>query len=107
MVNDGGRVTALSAASGKVVFEQERLDADGEYFASPVAAASHVYFVSNRGVVSVIEAGPELRVSARNDLTESITATPALADDRLYVRSAEHLWSFGLENKGSDSASRP
>jgi hypothetical protein len=36
-----------------------------------------------------------LEVLARNDLGESITATPAIADHKLYVRTAKHLWAFG------------
>ncbi len=95
MVNDGGRLTAFEASSGKVLIEQERLDADGEYFASPVAAAGKIYFTSNRGLISVVAAGPTLHVVARNNLAEEIMATPAIADNKLYVRSKEHLWAFG------------
>jgi hypothetical protein len=45
--------------------------------------------------VSVIEAGDTLLVKARNELGEPIYATPAIADDKLYVRSQGHLWAFG------------
>jgi len=39
----GGRVTCYEASSGKVLYEQERLGADGGYFASPVGAAGRIY----------------------------------------------------------------
>jgi len=43
----------------------------------------------------VFRAADALDVLARNDLQESITATPAIADNKLYVRTAGHLWAFG------------
>jgi len=95
VVQDGGRVTCWDAKTGQVLYEQERLDAAGEYYASPLAANGHVYFTSSRGVISVARAGDSLVVQSRNNLGESVLATPAIADDTLYVRSAGHLWAFG------------
>ena len=37
-----------------------------------------------------------LEVTAVSDLGEECYATPAIADGRLYVRTVEHLYSFGL-----------
>ena len=92
---DGGRVTCYNATSGEKSYEQQRLDAEGDYYASPIAANGHVYFSSGKGVVSVVEAGDTLHVKARNSLGEPIYATPAIVDDKLYVRTAERLWAFG------------
>jgi outer membrane protein assembly factor BamB len=95
LVQDGGRVTCYRAKTGEALFEQERLDADGQYWASPIAADGKVYFTSTRGNIAVIEASDALKVLARNKLGVRITATPAIADDKLYVRTANHLWAFG------------
>lgn len=95
VVQDGGRVTCYNAKTGETAYEQERLDADGEYFASPVAAHGNVYFASTRGTVSTIAGGDTLKVLARNELGEPIMATPAIADSTLYVRTSGHLWAFG------------
>ena len=92
---DGGRITCIKAQGGEKLYEQERLGADGEYYASPVAANGHLYFSSSKGTVTVAEAGETLKVKTRNVLGEPIFATPAIADDNLYVRTAEHLWAFG------------
>lgn len=94
-VQDGGRVTCFDAKTGNILFEQERLDAEGEYYASPIAANGKIYFASTRGIISVIEAGDTLKVLARNDLSERLMATPAIADHKLYVRTASHVWAFG------------
>ena len=95
VVQDGGRVTCYNAKTGTIAFEQERLGAEGEYFASPVAAHGKIYFASTRGTVSTIAAGDTLNVIARNELGEPIMATPAIADGKLYVRTSGHLWAFG------------
>jgi len=50
---------------------------------------------SRRGTVVVSRAGDELDVLARNDLGEEIYATPAIVEDKLYVRTAGHLMAFG------------
>jgi outer membrane protein assembly factor BamB len=94
-VQDGGRLTCWNAKTGKPHYEQERLGAEGEYYASPIAANGHVYLTSARGTISVARAGDTLEVKARNDLGESIMSTPAIADNKIYVRGENHLWAFG------------
>lgn len=91
----GGLVTSYEAATGKVVLDRRRLGALGMYVASPVAADGRIYAASESGTIVVFRAADTLDVLARNDLGESITATPAIAEDRLYVRTAAHLWAFG------------
>ena len=95
---DGGRLTCFNAKTGEKFFEQERVGADGDYYASPIAANGNVYLSSGKGAVTVVEAGGDmLLVKARNQLGEPIYATPAIADDKLYVRSERHLWAFGAK----------
>jgi outer membrane protein assembly factor BamB len=94
-VRDGGMVTSYRPDSGTVVLDRQRLGALGQYVASPVAADGRIFAASETGTIIVFRAGDELEVLARNDLGESITATPAIADDKLYVRTAKHLWAFG------------
>jgi outer membrane protein assembly factor BamB len=94
VVRDGGLLQCLEAASGKVLYE-ERLGVAGGYVASPIAAAGRVYIASNSGTIIVIDGrAKELKVLARNVLGEKITATPALAEKAMYVRTDQHLFSF-------------
>ena len=74
---------------------RQRLGALGQYVASPVAADGRIYVANELGTVVVFRAADTLDVLARNDLQESITATPAIADNKLYIRTAGHLWAFG------------
>jgi outer membrane protein assembly factor BamB len=92
-VKDGGIASCFDAATGRVLY-RERLGPAGFYYASPVAGDGKVYAVSLKGVVTVFRAGDRCEVLAENDLGESISATPALADGKLYVRTEGNLYAF-------------
>lgn len=94
-VRGGGMVSCLDAKTGRPVYEAQRTGVTGAYYASPVAADGKIYIASTQGTVVVIEAGDVLKVLARNELGESITATPAIADNKIYVRTAGQLFAFG------------
>lgn len=94
MVRDGGLATCIEAATGKVLF-RERLGPSGTYFASPIAGDHKIYAASRDGVITVFEASDKLKVLARNRLGETINATPAAVDGKLYIRTDNHLYAFG------------
>ena len=95
MVKDGGIVTAYDVKTGDQIY-QERVAASGSYYASPVAANGHIYFIGLAdGAIRVVEAGtdkPRAVTSAK--LGERTSATPAIANDTLYVRTDKHLYAF-------------
>jgi outer membrane protein assembly factor BamB len=95
IVRDGGLLQCLEAPSGKVLY-QERLGVAGGYTASPIAADGRVYLPSHSGTIVVVDArANELKVLARNVIGEKITATPALVENLMYVRTDRHLFAFG------------
>jgi len=93
-IKNGGLVSCYDARTGKAFYQDERLDAPGDYYASIVAAGDKLFFASLNGVVTVLQAGDELKVLARNRLGESISATPAIVDGKLYLRTASQLLAF-------------
>lgn len=95
IVKDGGMISCFNAKSGDPIYEQERVGAIGNYYASPVAADGRIYVASVNGVVSVLDAGEKPEVVGRTEFKERLAATPAIVDDKLYVRTADHLWAFG------------
>ena len=96
LVRDGGMVSSFDARTGNPLYQKERLDADGSYYASPVAADGRIYFVSLKGRVSVVAAGGEQpKVLKQADFGERISATPALVGKTLYLRTASSLFAFG------------
>jgi outer membrane protein assembly factor BamB len=100
MVRDGGLVTAYDAGTGKELYLQERVAAPGRYYSSPVAANGHIYFIAlEDGSVTVLKAGSDKPVvAAKTKLGERTAATPAIADNVLYVRTDKHLYAFADEN---------
>jgi outer membrane protein assembly factor BamB len=100
MVKDGGLVTAYDAKTGNEVYVQERVAAPGRYYASPVAANGNVYFIAlEDGGVTVLKAGTDKPiVVAKTKLGERTAATPAIADNVLYIRTDKHLYAFADEN---------
>jgi outer membrane protein assembly factor BamB len=87
-------VTCLKAATGEPVYEQERLGSPGSYYSSLVAANGVIYACSVNGVVTSFRAGDKCEVISKNELKERISATPAIADDTLYLRTDKHLYAF-------------
>jgi outer membrane protein assembly factor BamB len=89
MVNDSGIVTCLEARTGEEVWHARLTDS---YSASPVAAAGRVYFFSEDGKATVIEAGRTFKVLAENTLDDGFMASPAVDGGALYLRTRTHLY---------------
>ena len=93
MIKNGGIITCLDSTSGEKLY-RKRISASGSYYASPIAVGDHIYLTSRQGVVTVLRASDTLDVLAENDLSEKIMATPAVADNTLYLRTGSHLYAF-------------
>ncbi len=99
-VKNGGMITCLDAKTGQEKY-RSRLEAGGPYYASLVAGDGKIFASSVRGVVTVFEAGDQLKILAKNDLNERISATPALLNGKVYVRTNKHLFAFGTVAGGA------
>jgi len=64
-------------------------------YASPIAGNGRVVLISRKGVLTLIKAGDAFEVPARNDLEESILATPALVENRIYIRTQNRVFAIG------------
>jgi len=96
LVKNGGMISCMNTTTGEVIYREERLGALGDYYASPVAAGKQILVAAQSGVVSVIEAGnPELNIMFQIDFEETIMATPAIVENRLYMRTSQTLYCFG------------
>lgn len=95
VAKDGGLASCFDAKTGKAHYLQERLGVEGDYYASPIAVDGKIYAASLSGTVLVLAAGETFQVLARNKFEESISATPAMVEGKLYVRTTGHLHAFG------------
>ncbi|MEO7798506.1 MAG: PQQ-binding-like beta-propeller repeat protein [Opitutaceae bacterium] len=96
LVKDGGLMTSVDAKTGEAFYAQQPIGTPGNYYASPVAADGRIYVASLLGKVTVVKAGgdnPEILHQV--DFGARILATPVLVGDKLYLRTATHLWAFG------------
>lgn len=99
LVKDGGIVTTLDAATGKVL-KQARARGGGGYYASPVAGDGKVYLASDKGVITVLKAAGQWEILASHDLGERICATPVIQDGRLYLRSEKAVYCYTRGKEG-------
>jgi outer membrane protein assembly factor BamB len=94
LVSDKAIVTCRDAKSGKEIY-RERLGGRGACYSSPVLGDGKIYVGTDGGVLVVFKPGDRFEVMARNDLKEGIVATPALVDNKIYLRTFQHLYAFG------------
>jgi outer membrane protein assembly factor BamB len=92
---DNGVLAAYDVATGARLY-QERLDPTPLGFsASPIGAGGHVYLASEDGDVFVVKAGKTFELVARNDMNESLMATPAVSGGTLIIRGRTHVFAIG------------
>ncbi|EDL56032.1 outer membrane protein assembly factor BamB family protein [Gimesia maris] len=91
-VNRAGVLTCASPQTGEVIW---RLRLKGPFSATPIAAANHLYLISEKGLLQVVQLGEKQgEVTGEVDLKETILATPAISDNSLFLRSDKHLWKI-------------
>jgi outer membrane protein assembly factor BamB len=96
LMRNGALLATLDAKTGKLL-KHERVPGGGDYYSSPVGGDGKVYLVSERGDLAVVSAGPQWQVLSRSRFGENVYATPALVDGRIFLRTAGHLYCFGLQ----------
>ena len=94
LVKDGGVVTTLNPKTGEVLKQSRIPGAIESYWSSPVAADGKVYMLSQGCKLSVLAGQPQWEVLKVNDLDDECFATPAIADQSLYVRTRSWLYCF-------------
>jgi outer membrane protein assembly factor BamB len=94
MLREGGILTSLNPADGKVLKQARVEGAVDSYFASPMVADGKLITASQEGKVAVIRPEAEWQVLSVGDFGEEIWATPAAADRQLFVRTQKALYCF-------------
>lgn len=76
-----------------------QLDKSGMYYSSPTGADGKLYLVNRAGVVTVVAADAKaFRILSTHDFDGKPTdSTLAIADGRLYLRTATTLYCFGTQ----------
>jgi outer membrane protein assembly factor BamB len=123
MVKTGGIITSIDPATGRMLKQGRSSNALGEYYASPIAADDKVFLASTeglitvlkasgewevlavddkvflastKGLITVLKASGEWEVLAVNEMGDEISATPALSNGRIYVRTRGEMYCFSV-----------
>jgi outer membrane protein assembly factor BamB len=95
LCRENGNMACIDAKSGEVYYTDQRTH-NARYRASPVFAGDKIYITSRDGVITVLQPGKQFKVLATNKLGQEITASPAFSAGRIYIRTWDNLYAFGL-----------
>lgn len=95
-VNDRGIVTCVDIKTGE---EAGRSRLSGQFYASIMLIGNRLYAVSRFGGTYVLEATPELKQVALNELadTSDFSASPAVSNGQLFIRSDAQLYCIAAD----------
>jgi outer membrane protein assembly factor BamB len=95
-LHNNGALAAYDALTGESIY-RGRVGAGGAFSASPIAADGRLYFANEDGQVYVVRAGKEYVQIAINEMGEPITATPAISDGLMVVRTVKGVYGIGTK----------
>jgi outer membrane protein assembly factor BamB len=91
---DRGLISCFKAATGELVYDRERLPRGFAFTSSPWATGGKIFCLNEDGVCYVLRAGDTFELIHMNRLAEDdmCMATPAMAGDRLLIRTAARVY---------------
>ncbi len=93
---DMGMLACYDAATGREQYARQRLPKGRAFTVSPWAYKGTVFCLNEDGVTFAVRAGAEYQLMHTNTLAEDdmCMATPAVAGDRLLIRTSARLYCF-------------
>ncbi|TWU32007.1 sulfatase-like hydrolase/transferase [Novipirellula artificiosorum] len=104
--NTNGIVRCFHAETGEKVYE-ERLGSGASITASLVASDDKIYCPSEDGMMYVLQAGPDFKILAENEMGSPCFATPAISDGVLYARTTQTLMAIQSEPESGTKTASP
>jgi len=95
LADQGGLMTTVSADKGEFLEKSRVGEAGDAYFTAPVCGDGKVYLLSENGLLTVLAAGKKLEPIHSVHFEEPCFATPALVDNKIWLRTHGHLYCFG------------
>jgi len=88
-----GVVHCIEAATGNILWKETL----GKQYASAVLINGLVYMPNDEGIITIIKPGPTYEAIAKNSIGESMFASPAISNGKIYLRGANHLFCIGMK----------
>ncbi|MBM3493631.1 MAG: serine/threonine protein kinase [Armatimonadetes bacterium] len=94
VLHDRGMLSCFDAQTGRAHYERARLEGANAFTSSPWAARGRVFCMSEDGVCYVVRAGDRFELLRTNRLADDdmCMASPALAGDRMLIRTSERVY---------------
>jgi len=92
LVHDTGIMTVLDAETGTELYKARVGGAGHTFSASPVAIGNRLLFLDEEGTMVVVEPGAEYKEVRQNALDEMSLASPAVADNAIFIRTETRLY---------------
>lgn len=89
-----GLVHYIEAATGNIIWKESL----GRQYPSAVLADGLVYMPNDVGIITIIKPGPAFESIAKNAIGETMFASPAISNGRIYLRGTKHLFCIGLKD---------
>lgn len=89
-----GNVTCYDATNGKKLWEHQF---DSTFHASPFIVGNVVHLIDRKGVTYRFEAAGEFKLLNQPALGEAVSATPAIVNNRMYIRGESNLYCIGVK----------
>jgi outer membrane protein assembly factor BamB len=89
LINDVGIASAVEAKTGELVWQSR---VGGTFSASPIHVNGRIFMFDEDGKTTVVEAGREFKVLAENHLDNGFMASPAVADNALFLRTRTDVY---------------
>lgn len=86
-----GIIKVHDSQTGEVI-KQGRIRGAAKFWASPWTADGKIFMLDEKGVTFVVQPGGKLKVLHKNTLPGRYWSSPAIAGDRLLIRSQDRLW---------------
>ena len=96
---DRGFFACYDAKTGAEVYGKQRLPMGRAFTSSPWASGGKIFCLNEDGVTFVIKAGRTFELLGTNALAEvdMCMATPAIAGNRLVIRTAAHIYCISMQ----------
>jgi outer membrane protein assembly factor BamB/SAM-dependent methyltransferase len=96
MIHEQGVATCVSATTGEQVWQKR---VGGAFTASPLANRDRIYLFAEDGKTTVLKTGDEFTVLSEAQLPGRVQASPAVADNVLFIRTDAKLFAISASSK--------
>jgi outer membrane protein assembly factor BamB len=91
-----GIVESIDLKTGERNWQKRLASASGgSSWSSLVRSGERIFATNQDGSIYVFTTAPTFEILATNNLNETTNASPAIVEDRIFIRTDKHLWCIG------------